>query len=139
MFEEIKAQAQLHIEKVEENKGFLRGVVFAVAEMMRGHNDTVVGRDVLDTLGGELHDACRESSEYDVRPLRKIFSDLPFGNDAEYDNLRIVPVDSDGKECAEIDAFEFEVRGDYVQEAFVVSCFDEHEAAMSFIRDNTPD
>ncbi|EOR7867402.1 hypothetical protein FYL99_RS20225 [Escherichia coli] len=129
---------QIDSVKVEENKGFLRGVVFAVAEMMRGHRDTVVGRDVLDTLGGELHDACRESSEYDVRPLRKIFSDLPFGCDAEYDNLRIVPVDDDGKECAERDAFEFVVRGDYVQETYVISCFDVHEAAACFIRDNTP-
>lgn len=130
---------QIESVKEEENKGFLRGVIFAVAEMMRGHGDTVIGKDVLDTLGGELHEACRVSSEYDVRPLRQIFSDLPFGEDAEYDNLRIIPLDIDRKECDENDAFEFEVRGDYASETFVVSCFDEHETAGQFVRDNPPD
>lgn len=119
-----------------EKKGFLRGVIFAVAELMRGHGDTVISKDVLDTLGGQLHEACRESSEYDVRPLREVFADLPFGDDADYDNLRLVPLDLDGRECDRDNAFSFEVRGEYVNETLVISSFEDPETAEKFISEN---
>lgn len=127
---------QIDLVKEAEGKGFLRGVIFAVAELMRGHGDTVISKDVLDTLGGQLHEACRESSEYDVRALREVFPDLPFGNDADYDNLRLVSLDLDGRDCDQDDAYSFEVRGDYGAETLVIARFEELEAAQAFIRMN---
>ena len=127
---------QIDAVKEEENKGFLRGIVFAVAEMMRGHGDTVIGKDVLDTLGGELHEACRVSSEYDVRPLREAIVNLPFGSDADYENLRVAPLDMDGRDSDHDDAYSFEIRGEYGDETLVISRFEDLDAAEAFIKEN---
>ncbi|EPM9499504.1 hypothetical protein ACTT7V_003284 [Escherichia coli] len=124
------------VENEFEKKGFWRGVIFAVADMVRGHGECVIAKDVLETLGGDLHNACRVSSEYDVLPLREVFSDLPFGEDAEYDNLRIVPVDFNDKDCTDADADNYEVRGEYGNETVTVSRFSERNSAEDFIREN---
>jgi len=43
--------------------GFLRGGVFAVAELMWGHGNTVINGDELYTSGRQLPEACREAVE----------------------------------------------------------------------------
>ena len=80
-------------------------------------------------MGGDLHSACRVSSEYDVQPLREVISDLPFGEDAEYVNLRTVPLDFNDKECTSADADYYEVRGEYGNETVTVSRFNERSSA----------
>ncbi|EBC8304221.1 hypothetical protein DAB59_16335 [Salmonella enterica] len=120
-----------------EKKGFWRGVIFAIADMVRGHGECVIAKDVLETLGGDLHSACRVSSEYDVLPLREVISDLPFGEDAEYVNLRTVPLDFNDKECTDADADYYEVREEYGNETVTVSRFNERSSAEEFISTNT--
>ncbi|EBR5803919.1 hypothetical protein T040_22095 [Salmonella enterica subsp. enterica serovar Senftenberg] len=123
-------------EKEIEKKGWWRGVIYAVSDIYRSHGDSVAAEDTLLELGQDLHEACRVSCEYDVLPLRVIISDLPFGEDAEYDNLRIVPVDLDDKECTDADADYYEVRGEYGNETVTVSRFSERNSAEDFIREN---
>lgn len=124
-------------EKEIEKKGWWRGVIYAVSDIYRSHGDSVAAEDTLRELGQDLHEACRVSCEYDVLPLRVIISDLPFGEDAEYDNLRIIPVDLDDEECTDTDADYYEVRGEYGKETVTVSRFNERSSAEEFISTNT--
>ncbi|HDC4528945.1 TPA: hypothetical protein O8U08_004370 [Enterobacter cloacae] len=124
-------------EKEIEKKGWWRGVIYAVSDIYRSHGDSVAAEDTLRELGQDLHEACRVSCEYDVLPLRVIISDLPFGEDAEYDNLRIIPVDLDDEECTDTDADYYEVRGEYGNETVTVSRFNERSSAEEFISTNT--
>ncbi|HAS1115407.1 TPA: hypothetical protein I3798_004775 [Enterobacter cloacae] len=124
-------------EKEIEKKGWWRGVIYAVSDIYRNHGDSVAADDTLRALGQDLYEACRVSSEYDVLPLRVIISDLPFGEDAEYQKLRVVPVDLDDEECTDADADYYEVRGEYGKETVTVSRFSERSSAEDFIRENT--
>jgi hypothetical protein len=123
-------------EKEAEKLGWWRGVIFAVSHIYSGHGCSVSAKEALESLGAELHDACRNSCEFDVRPLRRVINDLPLGEDADYCHLRVAPVDGDGEDCPEEEAFEFEVRGDYAGQTEVISSFDEIEAANSFMESN---
>ncbi|EGJ2216369.1 MULTISPECIES: hypothetical protein [Enterobacteriaceae] len=124
-------------EKEIEKKGWWRGVIYAVSDIYRRHGDSVAAEVTLRELGQDLHEACRVSCEYDVLPLRVIISDLPFGEDAEYDNLRIIPVDLDDEECTDTDADYYEVRGEYGNVTVTVSRFNERSSAEEFISTNT--
>ncbi|ELM1533889.1 hypothetical protein Q3R63_004424 [Salmonella enterica] len=119
-----------------EKKGWWRGVIYAVSDIYRSHGDSVAAEETLGALGADLHPACRVSSEYDVLPLRVIISDLPFGEDAEYANLRVVPMDFDDKACEDEDADYYEIRGDYAGESVVVTRMNDRTAAEDFIRKN---
>ncbi|ECC3269508.1 hypothetical protein YB29_003802 [Salmonella enterica subsp. enterica] len=120
-----------------EKKGWWRGVIYAVSDIYRSHGDSVAASETLGALGADLYPACRASCEYDVLPLRVVISDLPFGEDAEYDNLRVIPMDFDDEACKDEDADYFEVRGEYGGESVVVSRFTDRAAAEEFIRTNS--
>lgn len=120
-----------------EKKGWWRGVIYAVSDIYRSHGDSVAASETLSALGKELPLACRVSSEYDVLPLRRVICDLPFGEDAYYNNLRVVPIDFDGKECVMEDADGFEVRGESGDETVIISRFDEEITAQSYILENS--
>ncbi|ELE2573169.1 hypothetical protein RDE56_004447 [Salmonella enterica] len=123
-------------EKEIEKKGWWRGVIYAVSDIYRSHGDSVAAEETLGALGADLRPACRVSSEYDVLPLRVIISDLPFGEDAEYSDLRVIPRDFDDKACKDEDADYFEVRGEYGGESVIVSRFNERIVAEEFISEN---
>ncbi|WLZ51985.1 hypothetical protein QPR65_22360 (plasmid) [Enterobacter hormaechei] len=124
------------VAKKAEAQGWLQGVIYTASTTFRSHGCSVSAKEVLETLGNELERACRISCEYDIAPLRLVIPDLPFGVDAEYQDLKVVCIDDNDIKCSPEDTYCYAVEGVGPEGSCIITRFETRQEAEKYIEDN---